>query len=469
MAFVRKKGNQLALVQGERDPETGCVRQHTLFTIYSKAEALAIVNTRADEFESRLTTQYPHVRFNWKAIRAAIRKELDALPDLYEYKHERVEKRFRQDLTAFAGQLFRADPQELVSAANLLKAHQHELEVLADLIQWRLRLCEQKPTEWNTENPFYWRFSLPGWGAPQDAEEILEGYYERGEYRRAEAGFRLMTEHFDDYAEGYNYLGLIAWHEQRYDNAIEYFRKTIEVGRSLFPKRMPKKNYWRDLKTRPYMRGLQNLAATLNEVGRFDECLDLCDRLDEECGDRHTASWQRAVVSLNLGRWREAMKYAKYIGGIDHDAAFIEAFAACAAGDPRGAFAAFLHAALHRPRAARMLLGLRVPRGPLSSDAARDHNAGVTLTRALHAYLDHPPRSSRTFFSEVLRSPRVAALLEETADVTKRWRDDRKGSDRSAFDRMQVLHSRGFAEAEADRWVEASEVLSGRSAAASRR
>jgi hypothetical protein len=40
--------------------------------------------------------------------------------------------------------------------AHVIQQHRHELEYLADLIHWRLELREQKPTEWNADNPFYW-------------------------------------------------------------------------------------------------------------------------------------------------------------------------------------------------------------------------------------------------------------------------------------------------------------------------
>ncbi|MFB3906364.1 MAG: tetratricopeptide repeat protein [Acidobacteriota bacterium] len=147
-----------------------------------------------------------------------------------------------------------------------------------------MRTCDQEESEWNRDNQFCWRFSLRGSDVPPDAEEFLESYYEKRNYRKAEAGFRLLTECFDRYAEGYNYLGLIALDEGRLDDAVRLFQQTVEGGRRLFPKRISKKRYWSDLATRPYIRGLRNLTLTLNRVGRFQEALELCDRLERECG-----------------------------------------------------------------------------------------------------------------------------------------------------------------------------------------
>jgi len=53
-----------------------------------------------------------------------------------------------------------ADPQDFVAAGNLIQEHRVELEYLADLIQWRLKLREQEHNQWNLDNPFYWRFTL---------------------------------------------------------------------------------------------------------------------------------------------------------------------------------------------------------------------------------------------------------------------------------------------------------------------
>ena len=39
MPYVRKHGSQIAIVHGERDPETSQVQQRVLFTLYSRPEA----------------------------------------------------------------------------------------------------------------------------------------------------------------------------------------------------------------------------------------------------------------------------------------------------------------------------------------------------------------------------------------------------------------------------------------------
>lgn len=100
------------------------------------------------------------------------------------------------------------------------------------------------------------------------------------------------------------------------------------LGRQLFPVRISKKRYWSDHITRPYMRGLRNLALTLNQASRFHEALAICARLEQECGDEFTAASYRADIYLNTRKWQQAADCARRSGGdLDPSAGFTEAFA----------------------------------------------------------------------------------------------------------------------------------------------
>jgi tetratricopeptide (TPR) repeat protein len=455
MAYVRQRGNQLAIVHGEREPNTGAVQQRILFTLYSKPEALEVLGRGtkggAERFRRLLEDQYPELKFNWKGIRRSIENQLDVLPDRYQYRPQRLRARFRDDLCGFVRQLILADPQDLDSAAQLIAEHRYELEYLADLIAWRLKLREQPPNEWSPDTPFYWRLALQGRNVPPDTEEHAAGFYERGEYDRARAVFRLLVDCFNAYAEGYNYLGLIALEQRKLDEAIEHFRKTIEMGRKRFPPRISRTRYWSDHATRPYMRGLRNLALTLNEAGGFSEALAVCDRLVDECGDELTAAWHRATVSLNIGRWEQSADAARRTMGLNPSGGFLAAFAYFELDQRDQALGAFLHAALNHPRAARMLAGEKTRGKPTaaSRDEAEDHNLGVSLLRSLHAYLRGQSPVARRFFRDVMRDARVVRLLDESVAVVRRWHAQHPTGEREAFDCMRVMRSPEFAQAEA--------------------
>src|SRR6266516_273146 len=455
MAYVRRRGNQLAIVHGEREPRSGSVQQRMLFTLYSRAEALEVLGRgakgAAEAFRDLLQRQHPDLSFNWKKIRRAIEGQLDALPDVYQYRSQRLRARFRDNLRAFAGQLILADPQDLVSAADVIQEHRYELEYLAELIGWRLKTRDQTESAWNADNAFYWRFALRGRQVPPDTEEHAAGLYERGDYDRAEAVFRLLVECFDGYADGHNYLGLIALQRQKLDQAIEYFRTTIVLGRKLFPARIARSRYWRDHSTRPYMRGLRNLALALNEAGRFAETLAICDQLEDECDDASTATWQRTAAYLNTGQWTRAADAARRTGELDAGDSFLAAFALFELGEHEAALELFLYGALNYPRAALMLAGDKVRRAPTvtSAEEAADHNTGVSLLRALHAFLRRQSRASRRFFRDLVRDARVARLLDESVAVVRRWHEQHPTGEREAFDRMQRMRSRHFATLEA--------------------
>jgi tetratricopeptide (TPR) repeat protein len=447
MAYVRQRGNQVLIVHGERDPVAGKVEQRVLLTLYSKAEArealAQLARPGGGSLGSLLEQAHPDVRLDLGRTRKGIQSLLGVLPDEYDTKEERVRSRFREGLVSFARQLMLADPQHLLTSARLIQEQRFELEWLADLLRWRVSLRDQKETQWNRDNPFHWRFHLRSREVPPDVEEMATGLWERGDLDRAEAAFRLIVDCFEGYADGFNYLGLVALERGRLEESIAHFRKTMELGRRLFPKRIARSLYWSDDRTRPYMRGMRNLALALNRAGRWDEALAVCDRLEQECGDRITAMAHRGAVWMNTARWAEAAGASLYLRGIHPEESLVAGFAQREAGRPREALVSFLHGALNRPRAARLLLGRRTSRSANSMEA-EDHNAGVELLRQLHAYFPARSQRSRRFFTRAIALPGVAGLLTEVDDLTRRWFGQPK-ADRAIFERLNRMKTLDFA------------------------
>ena len=260
MAYVRTHGNQLAIVHGERDPETRKVQQRVLFTLYSKPEALAALGRgdgRIWDLEHMLRNQHPDIRFDWDKIKAGIEERMDALPDIYPHRTAEVLGRFRGDLVALVRQLEIADPQSMFSAAQLLSGQRIELEYLRELIEWRLRVCDQEEDDWNGDNALFWRHRLQGQGINGEAMERIAEAWSRRELEQVDGLARLYIEVFDGYADGHHYLGLAAMDRDELGEAMEHFDRALKVGRSLFPKRLAKKWYWSRHETRPYMRALR--------------------------------------------------------------------------------------------------------------------------------------------------------------------------------------------------------------------
>ncbi len=448
MAYVRKRGRQLLIVQGVRDSQTGKVDQRILFTIYSKAEALHILKQEnggnTPQFQSLLEGQYPDIKLDWIKILEGIRNNMNVLPDLYEYKDARLQSEFRKGLYSFARQLMLADPQHLFSAASLIQEHSVELEYLSELIHWRLRLCKQQRSEFNADNAFYWRFAMQGREVPPEIEEQVADFYERGEYERAAVLFRFLINCFGDYAEGYNYLGLISLNTGKLEEAIEYFRRTIEAGRRLFPGRIARSQYWSDLSTRPYMRGMMNLTLALNRAGHYREALEYCERLERECGDEISSAAHRASIYLNTDRWWEAADSSAKLQSIDASESLIAAFASFELGSMDDAITFFLHGTLNFPRAARILVGIQTS-SPKNRNEADDHNAGVGMHRDISRYLSKRGRKAARFFERFVEHPRVRALVEEIEEAGRRREEESRTGKREAYDRMMQMRSLEFA------------------------
>jgi tetratricopeptide (TPR) repeat protein len=450
MAYVRQRGNQLAIVQGERDPENRKVQQRILFTIYSKAEALKIIGNQDDAssryFQSLMEFQYPGLRFDWKKIKTVIQEKMAVLPDLYNYKTMRLQSQFRKDLSSFAKQLILNDPQDLLSSAKLIQENHLELEYLAELIQWRLKLKDQKESEWNVDNQFYWRKALQGNLVPPEAEEQAEAYYEKGEHSKAIAAFKLLIECFHDYAEGYNYLGLIALEQEQLKEAENYFREAMSLGRKKFSKRLARKHYWTDHSTRPYMRGMRNLVLTLNWSGQYEEALSYCKQLEQECGDDISAASYRAAIYLNLGYWQLAADTALYLHKLHPDESLIASFALFEMNKCHEALLYFVHGTLNDPFSAKMILGLKTPE-PETHEEYRNYNHGISMRRSLHQFRKKQSRDSRQFFKTLINHKDIKNLLNEYKSVREKWSNEQTGSPGNwAFMRMQEITSFEFAQ-----------------------
>jgi tetratricopeptide (TPR) repeat protein len=439
MPFVRVRGNQLAILHGTRTADSGAVDQKTLFTFYSRAEAEAAVGPRRFELEQILAERHPQVRFDWDKLWKAVGEQLDALPDAYDYG-DRSARRFEAGLHTFARELLVADPRTQPQAGALLQARRHELELVAWLIQWRLQTAAEAD-DLQGRDEFHWRFEAPADGVPPDAEEHAVGLYERGRLTEADRAFRLFVACFPSYAEGHNYLGLIALEQGRLDDAVAEFRTTAEKGRRLFPKRIPKDDWWSDHATRPYMRGLRNLALTLNRLGRHEEALAVCDTLEQECHDDLTVDAFRASIFLNTGRYAEAGDRALRLVEIWPTELFVAGFALAELRDPR-APALMVRAVLHHPRAAQALLGLRVPK-PTFREEHEDDEAGRELRLNLAEWLRGRRRRGLVLLRAVWDTPAVRAAVTEIQTALLAWRQN----DRGARARMEALRSAAHADA----------------------
>ncbi len=445
MPYIRERGNHLAIVHGARHPTTGKVEQRVLLTLHSKTEALAALGRTGKGEDGRrlralLEHRYPTIRFDWNELERGLTDMMDRLPDLARSRDERAFGDFRENLLGFARQLALADPQDLESARALLVAHREELAWLADLIRWRLELLDRtKENEW-TRDPFGWRLALQAQDVPHETEEMATNLYEKGEFDRAQKVFALLVDAFPTYADGWNYLGLIALRRGDLPVAVEHFEKTIRIGRTLFPKKIAKKSYWSLLETRPYMRGLRNLALALIREGRYDEAIASAKRLETECGDTPMASAVRNLVHMNRCEWGAVIETLSEAPADAGDALMV-ALASFELGRLDVARTSFIRASLVGPRTVAIVLGYKSP-APKSFDEAEDHNAGVDLRASLDGFLRRQSAKSKRFARDVFDSPLLRASREEVATLE---RLQASAPAREHLDRLRTIRSAEFA------------------------
>ena len=404
--YVRRRGNHLAIVHGSRVPGTGRVEQQVLMTLHSKAEALAAAGhgsaAQGRSFRAWMEERYPSVRFEWKKIEAALDQMQDELPDLAKSREARALGGFQGALDELTRHIIAADPQCLDSARHLLESHRFELRWLADLLSWRLDALEHaRPNQWSRD-PFGWRLALSQGTLDPELEETLARHLEEGDLDRADALLRFVVRMYPNYAEGWNYLGLVALRREQLDEALLCFETCEAKGRKLFPKRIPKREYWGRLETRPYIRGLRNQWVVLNRLGRHAAALRIAERLERECGDEPRASEFRAMSYLNTKEWQLAHDNALRAAEHAPELLLLGAFAAFEFRDPEEARAQFREAVAAQPLCAGIVLGERTPE-PKEYVEVRDHNSGVELAASLSPYLSARSRSSKEFFSRLWR------------------------------------------------------------------
>lgn len=443
MAYVRQRGRQVLIVHGVRDPETRAVEQRILCTLYTREEAFDALGRRdpgtAESFRVLMEQHHPDLTFSWKRIRAAIARLLPVLPAGDAKGAPSTD--FRDALGSFTRELAAAVGGESPEAAEEAVRHRASLRALRELLD--VAIAMEASEDAQVARP-RWSFASRAREVPMEVEERWSDAYDAVEDARAEAGFTLLTQAFAGYAEGHNYLGLIALRRDRPADAVAHFERTIEVARAQLPKRIAKDRWWSDHATRPYMRGLRNLALALNHAGRPADALAVCDRLETECHDRGSAEAHRATAFLLLGRWAKALAAARYNHQLSPSQSLLMAFAEYELGRTDEADARLLHATLNAPHTVAVVLGVRMAT-PSEGEEARGHNHGVTLLDTLRGYLVKRGAAARKHLAARFRSELFTRLRDELAAVERRWRDSRSAEDRSDFERMQVMKSPAFA------------------------
>src|SRR5690606_28595655 len=120
-----------------------------------------------------------------------------------------------QSMVSFLRELAVTDPYWLPSAHRVLQENQTELSHLLELLADRLAdisKTERRKEDgtFASDDKFLWRYTLRGNSIPPEIEEELQSVYESDDWEKADRLFTFYTEAFPNYADGFNYRGLIA-------------------------------------------------------------------------------------------------------------------------------------------------------------------------------------------------------------------------------------------------------------------
>ncbi len=447
MAYVRMKGNQVAIVHGERDPETGKSVQRTLCLIYSKVEAREATGASRQEFRHLLEINNPQIAFNWQKIERDLVKLVEKLPDIgYHGAHHR--EQLEESMYDFARRLLNTDPVRIGAHNTLIGEYAFQLRVISDAIQKRLDGLEEEVPLPRHDHRFQWYSDLYSDRVSLELHDRTLAAWEAGRLDEAGQLAMLCDRLWPKDPFGCELLGRLALERGKAGDALEYYTRALIVSRNFFPKRLPKRDYWGVLETRPFIRAHWGKARALNRAGRYQEALSVLETLASMCGARFDAPTIRLTSLINLGRFREAVEGVEDLGeGMGH-LGLLCGLAFAELGEDRRALTWLVAGSLQYPEAARMIAGHRAPSHSEEDTAPEDLNIARHLRSDLANYLTEYARRGVQVVKSLLRNKRYCSFLSEyrlAQDAASR----RAGSDHAPLEHLFEMQTLRFAEQKA--------------------
>ncbi len=379
---IRSEGNVLSIVASIRTE--GAEADVPLFTFLSRDELQAAQGRGKDgsklqkQFLELMQKKWPWVEFDWPKIFKELEKNADVLPLRAEHSHWRIERPFQSALENFARQVL-LFPKELnETSKTLLMNNRDSLDFILNVLDGLLNRAEQvseefakknpdKPAEKLSDNkknsnPFFWQQALSTVTISQELEEQAASLYERGAFETAWQVFALLVRVFPDYTDGYNFLGLIRLEEERFDEARTFFELAVASGRKHLPRDLRKTNWDNEHDTAPYLRSLRNLALVCERSGRYEQALEVCEHLRNDCQDFDSADSYTATTYLKMEKWTEARNVATRLIEVLPEFGVVAAIATVQEGKDNEAAEYLLEAAQETPRVVAECFGIRLPR-----------------------------------------------------------------------------------------------------------
>jgi tetratricopeptide (TPR) repeat protein len=270
MPFVRKKRGQVLLVHNRRG-EDGRVEQLVLHAFSSPADLVFVERDDAwQRWTEETAWRHADVDWSWDAIRARLREEREA----WEKAPQGASERRRVRVGRLAAELAEAlRPLTLAkrSDAALVEAHRTEFIALETEIARLLgRTKKREETEMRATE-----------ASAQKADEVFDEGMEHwwmGDRSLASRYFRKTLKLDPMHADAHNHLGIAALDRRRFKEAEVHFTNAIQGGERGI-EREGRKVLWGNIDNRPYLRGLGNLAILRRRQKRYEDALEIHERL----------------------------------------------------------------------------------------------------------------------------------------------------------------------------------------------
>jgi tetratricopeptide (TPR) repeat protein len=326
------------------------------------------------EFLSLMQKKWPWLECNWKSIFEELEKKADVLPLRAEHALWRLENPFQTALENFARQILSIPNQLDEESRNLILRHRDSIDFVLHAVDNLLNKASaekqktEKKSAKESADPFLWKRILSTETISPELEEQAVELYERGAFDTAWQVFALLVGVFPDYTDGYNFLGLIRMEEERFDEARTFFELAVASGRRKLPNNLLKVDWENGRETEPYLRALRNLALVCERSGRFEQALEVCEHLRNDCQDFDSADSYTATTYLKMGRWNDARAVASRLTEVLPEFGIVAAIAAVQEHKDNEAGLFLEEAAKEAPRIVAECFGIRLPRPKTPED-----------------------------------------------------------------------------------------------------
>lgn len=307
MAFIRRKRGQVLLVHNERESGSSRIRQREVHRFTAPSELAEVLEPGAwSKWTQAVAWRERNIEFDWLALRARLEVELEAWTEEPAGATHRRHQKIQRLTSELARELAHVSLAKTADATLIERARSSMLAVRASID--RLLKPRQAPTDIKETDMFFPNDDIEPELPPaeQAFNEGMEHWW-AGDRRGALKFFRRALKHDPQHADAHNHLGIAKLEARRLKDAEQHFRAAVEGGERHIERdglEIP----WGILENRPYLRALGNLVLVLTERRRWQEVVQIQERMLEiNPNDNQGVRWSIGLSYLRAGDTERAV------------------------------------------------------------------------------------------------------------------------------------------------------------------